>query len=181
MDSSDFLERLLAVFEDAGVEFCIIGGTAVNAYSPPVVTLDLDVAIAIRDLPRIEKALAEQFTVQRFAHRFNVAARDSDLRLQIQTDPRYEAFVARARVRDVLGLRLPVAAAEDVLQGKIWAVQDQRMSSRSSMPLEDRHECLSSTELALVVGDADREGLPRQRGGAVDRDRAAAPFMAETQ
>lgn len=137
-DRSDFLERLLAVFESLGVEFCVIGGTAVNAYSPPVVTLDLDVAIAIRDLPRIEKALAEQFTVQRFAHSVNVAARDSDLRLQIQTDPRYEAFVTRARVRDVLGLRLPVAAPEDVLQGKIWAIQDEgRRPSKRIKDLAD--------------------------------------------
>jgi hypothetical protein len=76
--------------------------------------------------------------VQRFAHSVNVAARDSDLRLQIQTDPRYEAFVARARVRDVLGLRLPVAAAEDVLQGKIWAVQDEgRRPSKRQKDLAD--------------------------------------------
>ena len=80
---SDFLERLLAVFEEAGVEFCVIGGTAVNAYSPPVVTEDLDVAVAIRDLPRVEKALAEQFEVRRFAHSLNVSAADSRLRLQI--------------------------------------------------------------------------------------------------
>jgi hypothetical protein len=129
-DRSDFLERLLAVFEDAGVEFCVIDGTSV--------TLDLDVAIAIHDLRRIEKALAEQFTVQRFAHSVNVAARDSDLRLQIQTDPRYEAFVARARMRDVLGLRLHVAAPEDVLQGKIWAVQDEgRRPSKRQKDLAD--------------------------------------------
>lgn len=124
MDRSDFLERVLAVLGE--VDFCVIGGTAVNAYSPPVVTLDLDVAIAIRDLPRVEKALAEQFDVQRFAHSVNVSAPGSDLRLQLQTDPRYEPFVARARAREVMGLQLPVAAPEDVLQGKIWAVQDER-------------------------------------------------------
>jgi hypothetical protein len=132
MDRSDFLERLLAVFESAGVDFCVIGGVAVNAYSPPVVTEDLDVAIAIRDLPRVEKALAEQFEVRRFPHSINVSAADSKLRLQIQTDPRYEAFVSRARVREVMELQLPVAAREDVLQGKIWAVQDKgrRLSKR---------------------------------------------------
>jgi len=43
----------------------------------------------------------------------------SDLRVQIQTYPCYFAFVERASERDVLGLRLPVAAIEDVLQGKI--------------------------------------------------------------
>ena len=138
MDRSDFLERLLAVFETAGVNFCVVGGTAVNAYSPPVVTLDLDVAIAIRDLPRVEEALAEQFEVHRFPHSLNVSAPDSDLRLQIQTDPRYEAFVVRARIREVLGLQLPVAAPEDLLQGKIWAVQDKgRRPSKRQKDLAD--------------------------------------------
>jgi len=100
---------------------------AVNAYSPPVVTLDLDVAIAAGDLPRMEKSLAEQFE-----------APGSDLRLQLQTDPRYEPFVRRARVREMMGLRLPVAAPEDVLQGKIWAVQDaERRPSKRQNDLAD--------------------------------------------
>ena len=136
MDRSDFLERLLAVIQD--VDFCVMGGTAVNAYSPPVVTLDLDIAIAIRDLPRVEKALAAEFHVQRSAHRLNVSARDSDIRVQIQSDPGYEAFVPGARVRDVMGLQLPVAAPEDVLQGKIWAVQDEtRRPSKRQKDLAD--------------------------------------------
>jgi len=122
MDRSDFLDRALAVLEE--FDFCVIGGVAVNAYSAPVVTEDLDVAIAIPDLPRAEKAFAEHFEVRRFPHSLNVSAPDSRLRLQIQTDPRYEDFVGRARIREVMELQLPVAAPVDVLQGKIWAVQD---------------------------------------------------------
>jgi Nucleotidyl transferase AbiEii toxin, Type IV TA system len=40
--------------------------------------------------------------------------------------------VAMDQSRDVLGLRLPVASMEDVLNGKIWAVQDpgRRASKR---------------------------------------------------
>jgi hypothetical protein len=44
--------------------------------------------------------------------------------VQIQLDPRYEPFVARAEERDVLGQRLPVASLEGILQGKIWAAGD---------------------------------------------------------
>lgn len=40
--------------------------------------------------------------------------------MQFQTDPRYGDLVERASVREVLGIQLPVAAVEDVLQGKIW-------------------------------------------------------------
>ena len=89
-------------------------------------------AVAISDLPRVEKALAERFQVRRFAHGLNVSSPNSKLRLQVQTDPRYEPFVGRARIREVMDLRLPVAAPEDLLQGKIWAVQDEdrRLSKR---------------------------------------------------
>lgn len=138
MDRSDFLERLLAVLQDERIDFCVIGGAAVNAYSAPVVTEDLDIAIAIRDLPRAERALAEQFEVRRFPHSVNVSAADSKLRLQIQTDPRYEAFVPRAQTREVMELQLPVAALEDLLQGKVWAVQDEgRRPSKRQKDLAD--------------------------------------------
>ncbi|HEY6138732.1 MAG TPA: nucleotidyl transferase AbiEii/AbiGii toxin family protein [Thermoanaerobaculia bacterium] len=123
-DRSDFLEGFLSVLETLGVDFCVIGGVAVNAYSEPIVTEDFDVAVAMRDLPRVEKALAERFQVRRFPHSLNVSSPNSKLRLQIQTDPRYAPFVDRARVREVMDLQLPVASPEDLLQGKIWAVQD---------------------------------------------------------
>jgi len=52
--------------------------------------------------------------------------------VQIQKDPRYFPFPQRAAVREVLGIRLPAAGIEDVLDGKIWAAQDpaQRASKR---------------------------------------------------
>jgi hypothetical protein len=46
------------------------------------------------------------------------------LRVQIQTDPRYLNFPAHASLRNVLGVALPVARIENVLQGKVWAVSD---------------------------------------------------------
>jgi len=141
MDRSDFLDRALAVLEE--FDFCVIGGVAVNAYSAPVVTEDL--AIAIRDLPRAETAFARHFEVRRFPHSLNVSASDSRLRLQVQTDPRYEDFVGRARVREVMELQLPVAAPEDVLQGKIWAVQDEgRRPSKRQKDLADISRLLES-------------------------------------
>ena len=65
-----------------------------------------------------------QFKVERFPHSLNVAGGGSKLRVQIQTVPRYFGFVERARPASVLGLNLPVARIEDILQGKIWAAQD---------------------------------------------------------
>jgi hypothetical protein len=68
----------------------------------------------------------------------DVSAPGSDLRVQLQRDPRYFEFVDGAAPRNVLGLSLPVARIEDVLRGKIWAVQDpQRRSSKRQKDLAD--------------------------------------------
>jgi hypothetical protein len=138
VDRSDLLDRFLAVLREHGTRFCIIGGQGVNAYAEPVVSLDLDLVIAVADLPRLLEALHAQFDVDAFSHSINVSVKGSDLRVQIQTDPRYEAFIGRACERDVLGVKLPVAAIEDVLQGKIWAAADEtRRASKRQKDLAD--------------------------------------------
>jgi hypothetical protein len=88
------------------------------------VTLDLDIVVAVDQLPFVEEHLRQEFSVRRFPHSLNVSLAGSDLRVQVQTDPRYAPFPERAVERDVLGLRLPVAALEDLLQGKLWAATD---------------------------------------------------------
>jgi hypothetical protein len=117
----------------------------VNAYVDPVVSLDLDLAIAAREAPRLESLLREHFRVESFPHSLNVSQTGSDLRVQIQTDPRYAEFVDRAERRDVLGLTLPVARVEDVLQGKIWAAGDRaRRPSKRQKDLADIARLLES-------------------------------------
>lgn len=125
MDHSNFLDDLLGLLEEGGIRFCIIGGQAVNAYVEPLVSLDLDVVVAVEQIDRARKLLESRFQVEEFPHSLNVAATGSELRVQIQTDPRYGDFVTRASVREVLGLPLPVASIEDVLQGEIWAMSDR--------------------------------------------------------
>lgn len=137
-DHADFLSRVIELLTKYGIRCCVLGGQGVNAYVDPVVSLDLDVVIAVEQLPELERLLGEEFTVERFPHSVNVSARGSDLRLQLQTDPRYEAFLARATVRDVLGVQLPVASLEDVLQGKVWAALDStRRPSKRQKDLAD--------------------------------------------
>lgn len=121
LDRSNFLESLIGLLEEHRIPFCVIGGQGVNAYVEPLVSLDLDLVIAVDQLDRAEALLRGQFDVQVFPHSLNVSALGSGLRVQIQTDPRYFGFADRAFRRDVLGVSLPVAAIEDVLQGKIWA------------------------------------------------------------
>jgi hypothetical protein len=138
VDRADLLERIIAFLTENSVRYCVVGGLAVNAYVEPVVSLDLDLAVSADDLPRLEPLLRRSFDVTRFPHSLNVSSADSKLRVQFQTDLRYADFVGRARAREVLGKELPVASLEDVLQGKLWAVQDhQRRPSKRQKDLAD--------------------------------------------
>jgi hypothetical protein len=144
-DGSDLLEELIPLLEKHGVRYCVVGGQGVNAYVDPLVSLDLDLAIAAQDIPRVESLLAPNFRVESFPHSLNVSQPGSDLRVQIQTDPRYAEFVDRAERRNILGLTLPVARIEDVLQGKIWAIQDAtRWRSKRQKDLADITRLLES-------------------------------------
>lgn len=131
-DDADLLERLVAALHRQGIRYCVVGGQAVNAYVEPLVSLDLDLAVAADQLGAVEAFAQQGFCVERFPHSLNISVAGSDLRVQVQTDPRYAAFVDRAAPRDVLGLTLPVAAVDDVLRGKIWAAEDstRRASKR---------------------------------------------------
>ena len=133
------------MLEQRGVRYCVIGGQAVNAYVEPLVSLDLDLVVAAEELGSVEAALGERFKVERFAHSVKASMSGSLLRVQIQTDPRYESFLERASGRQVLGVCLPVAAIEDVLQGKIWAAQDpERRASKRRKDLLDIERIVES-------------------------------------
>ncbi len=146
MDQSEFLDRLIALLAAEGIRYCVVDGQAVNAYADPVVSLDLDLAVAVDDLARTEARLAAVFSLERHPHSLNVADAGSNLRVQIQIDSRYTAFVERAAPRDVLGIRLPVAAVEDVLQGKVWAASDP--DRRPSKRLKDLADIARLLEVA---------------------------------
>jgi len=129
---SDVLQVFLDAVARTGAGYCAIGGLAVNAYVEPVVSLDLDVVVASDCVEGVCEAVGEGFRIERFPHSVNLASSQSDLRIQLQTDPRYQEFIGRAALRDVLGYAMRVAALEDVLLGKIWAYCDgeHRQSKR---------------------------------------------------
>ena len=138
MDQSNLLENLISLLNEQGIRFCVIGGQAVNAYVEPLVSLDLDLVVAVDQLEQVEALLESYFDLKRFPHSLNVAVSGSDLRVQIQTDERYSSFVERSVARTVLGLELPVASVNDVLQGKIWAALDpERRGSKRQKDLAD--------------------------------------------
>lgn len=149
MDHSGFLERLIGLLDTEGIRYCVVGGQAVNAYAEPVVSLDLDLVVAVDQLPQAETLLATAFRAERHPHSLNVSEPGSDLRIQIQTDPRYACFVERAAARELLGLRFPVASVEDVLQGKVWAAADP--DQRPSKRLKDLADIARLLEVAPLL------------------------------
>ena len=145
MDRTDLLEQLLGLLRELGIRYCVVGGQAVNAYVEPLVSLDLDLVVSTDQLERFESELCASFRVEKFPHSLNVSQIGSDLRIQVQTDPRYARFLERASQREVLGTMMSVAAVEDVLQGKIWAVSDEaRRPSKRQKDLADIARLLES-------------------------------------
>jgi len=136
---SDIIQILLDILAETDSRYCLIGGLAVNAYVDPVVSLDLDIVAAVEDVGAICRAAEERgLQVEQFEHSINISSANSDLRIQLQTDSRYQNFIAHAELRDVLGYKMKVASLGDVLQGKVWACMDKdRRRSKRQKDLAD--------------------------------------------
>jgi hypothetical protein len=137
--SVDILQLLLSILESTGTDYCLIGGLAVNAYVEPVVSLDIDIVVAVQNTEAVWKAAeAQGWKVDVFPHSINLTGPGSDLRIQLQTDPRYQAFMSTAETRPVLGYAMKVASLGNVLQGKVWAyLDDTRRRSKRQKDLAD--------------------------------------------
>jgi len=135
----DIVQVLLDILAETGTKYCVIGGLAVNAYVDPVVSLDIDVVVMVDDVEATSAAAKGRgLKVEQFEHSVNMSSPGSDLRIQLRTDSRYQDFIPRAEIREVLGYRMSVAILEDVLQGKVWAYMDQtRRRSKRQKDLAD--------------------------------------------
>lgn len=139
---NDDFARVVQALRSVGAPFCLIGGLAVNLYAEPVVTLDADFAVAaptgVGDALR-----AAGFTVEEHPHSINAVLPGSRLRILIAVNDRYAPFPARAVEADLFGVRLPVAALDDLVRGKLWAAADP--ARRATKRQKDR---LDLTRLA---------------------------------
>ncbi len=134
----DILQSILNLLQEMNIDYCLIGGLAVNAYAEPVVSLDVDLIIELAAENKFLEKVKEIFKIESFSHSLNLSNSESDLRIQIQTDKRYQDFIPRASKKQVIGYEMKVAAVEDVLQGKIWAYMDkQRRESKRMKDLAD--------------------------------------------
>jgi hypothetical protein len=136
---ADILQQFLGILAETGSDYCLIGGLAVNAYVEPVVSLDVDIVVAVDNIVTVANAAkAQKMKVEEFPHSVNISGAGSDLRIQVQTDPRYQEFIARAALKEILGYKMRVASLDNVLQGKIWAfMDDTRRRSKRQKDLAD--------------------------------------------
>jgi putative CRISPR-associated protein (TIGR02619 family) len=166
MTAQDFLAGLTGSRDDfrlatealraSGQPFCLIGGLAVNHYVEPVVTLDADFAIAGAQ-GAAEALRARGFEVEEHSHSINARYPGSRLRIQITINSRYAAFPSRAVEGKLFGVSLPVASLEDLVQGKLWALQDP--GRRPSKKLKDKTDLARICESQSSIVDFIPPGL----------------------
>lgn len=134
----DVIGNLLKLLNDNDMDYCVIGGLGVNAYVEPVVSLDLDIVIVADAIERLLVKAEKSYKIERFPHSINLNSPASDLRIQVQSDQRYQKFIPRSTIKDVMGYDMKVAAIEDILTGKIWAYTDkERRKSKRQKDLAD--------------------------------------------
>ena len=134
----DIIQEIIDLMNQNNIEYCVIGGLAVNAYVEPVVSLDLDIVVVVDAVNKLIELTKENFKIEKFPHSINLGSKDSDIRIQLQTDPRYQVFLKKASIRKVMGYEMKVAILEDVLTGKVWAYSDtERRGSKRQKDLAD--------------------------------------------
>ncbi len=134
----DLLQQFLDLLTKMKIDYCIIGGLAVNAYVEPVVSMDLDIVVVAKAIDSLKKESENIFKIEEFPYSLNLSSPKTDLRIQLQTDPRYQSFISRSSIKEVMGYKMKVAIIEDVLQGKVWAYSDrERRKSKRQKDLAD--------------------------------------------
>jgi len=134
----DIIQEIIDALNDNHIEYCVIGGLAVNAYVEPVVSLDLYIVVIVDGIDKLIETIRGKFRIEKFPHSINLRSKDSDVRIQIQTDERYQDFIKRASIKDIMGYQMSVASLEDIVTGKVWAYSDeQRRGSKRQKDLAD--------------------------------------------
>lgn len=106
--------------------WCLIGGLAVNCYVEPVYTVDADIVVALKNVDAVWTNLSAG------------SKAGSKLQIHFMQDERYQPFLTRAKLREVLDQIVPVADLKDIVQGKIWAWRDEerRLTKRKKDELD---------------------------------------------
>jgi len=152
----DVIGNFLKLLHDSGIDYCVIGGLGVNAYVEPVVSLDLDIVVVADETERLLMKAEKYFKIERFPHSINLNTTKSDLRIQVQSDQRYQKFIPGSVKMDVMGYDMKVATVDDILTGKIWAYMDtERRKSKRQKDLADIFRIIEKyPELKKLIPDS---------------------------
>lgn len=133
---TDDVMRVVACLESSDIQWCAIGGIAVNHWAEePMVTQDVDLVVATESIEETVKILeGNGFSSERFAWSINFKG-NSKVSIQLSTEEDYQQFPSRSVPADVHGILMRVASLEDTLEGKIRAWKDA--SRRQSKKLKD--------------------------------------------
>ena len=156
--------RLVDCLERADIQWCAIGGVAVNHWAEePMVTQDVDFVVTAHDVERAVGVLTEAgFKAERFQWSVNFTGQ-SKVSVQLSTEETYLSFPERSVAADVHGILLRVASVEDTLAGKIlaWSDSSRRQSKRIkdfadiARLVESHHELWRSLPVELQ-GEIER-------------------------
>ncbi len=144
--------RLIDALESADINWCAIGGIAVNHWAEePMVTRDIDFVVATAAIERAIDALEKAgLCAERFEWSVNFTG-GSKVSMQLSTEEFYRDFPARAVAADVHGILLRVASLEDTLLGKIKAWSDT--TRRPSKKIKDLADIARLVEAHPVLWD----------------------------
>lgn len=138
---SALLAGLAEALAETGVDWMLVGGLAVGAWTEPRATKDCDIALAVRDPDALERSLAAlglevaRGDLRRAAEGGVVRlalARPAEPRLVVDllcagTSFEHEAL-SRRRWADVMGVRIAIASPDDLLLYKLIAGRPQDMA-----------------------------------------------------
>ena len=62
----DILQAFINIMSRLNIDYCVIGGLAINAYAEPVVSLELDIVVAADNIETLVKAAEVHFSIQKF-------------------------------------------------------------------------------------------------------------------
>jgi len=165
--------RLVDCLERADIDWCVIGGLAVNHWAKqPMVTQDVDFVVAVDAIDRTVSLLEEAgFRSEKFEWSINFKGH-SRVILQLSTEDFYRDFPSRAIPADVHGILMRVASLEDTLRGKMKAWSEpQRRQSKRIKDLADIARLLEAHPhlWGLLTDDLKRQlQPPEQRASQAD-------------
>jgi len=133
---TDDVMRLVDCLERADIQWCAIGGVAVNHWAEePMVTQDVDLVVAAESVELAVKVLEQAgFKSERFSWSINFKG-NSKVSVQLSTEDVYREFPSRAVPADIHGILMRVASLEDTLTGKTLAWKDD--TRRQSKKIKD--------------------------------------------